>query len=220
MRLLQPHMSGGERARGMACGAAGSRDSHAERGRQARGGERARGTAKGAAGSRDSRAEGTGMFSARASLMSCAPAFSTGSSSSMARAMDTPSLMTCGTPYDCSSTTLRPAACAGCLRAAPDRRAPLDFRPGAPHGHHTLRRWRPACQDTAARSKSAACDPAHVDILGASPPLGNCGTTATATVTRRPAAAGQSAPASLGTAQPPHRPGRSCRAALLSRVRL
>ncbi len=31
----------------------------------------------------------------RTSLISCAPAFSTGSSSSMARAMDTPSLMTC-----------------------------------------------------------------------------------------------------------------------------
>jgi hypothetical protein len=44
------------------------------------------------------------------SLMSCAPAFSTGSGRSMARAMDTPSLMTCGTPNFCSSTTLRPAS--------------------------------------------------------------------------------------------------------------
>ena len=43
------------------------------------------------------------------SLISCAPAFSIGSSSSMARAMDTPSLMTSGDPYDCSRTTFLPA---------------------------------------------------------------------------------------------------------------
>ena len=42
------------------------------------------------------------------SLMSWAPAFSTRSSRSIARAMDTPSLMTCGVPYFCSSTTFRP----------------------------------------------------------------------------------------------------------------
>ena len=47
--------------------------------------------------------------SMRTSLMSCAPAFSTGSLSSMARAMETPSLMTCGTPNLDSSTTFRPA---------------------------------------------------------------------------------------------------------------
>ena len=44
----------------------------------------------------------------RTSLISCAPAFSIGSSSSMARAMETPSLMTCGAPYGCSSTTFLP----------------------------------------------------------------------------------------------------------------
>mmetsp|Transcript_46071 Transcript_46071/g.73775 ORF Transcript_46071/g.73775 Transcript_46071/m.73775 type:complete len:344 (-) Transcript_46071:256-1287(-) len=42
------------------------------------------------------------------SLMSCAPAFSTGSGSVMARAMVTPSLITWGMPNFSSSTTLRP----------------------------------------------------------------------------------------------------------------
>mmetsp|Transcript_13114 Transcript_13114/g.27682 ORF Transcript_13114/g.27682 Transcript_13114/m.27682 type:complete len:262 (-) Transcript_13114:18-803(-) len=42
------------------------------------------------------------------SLMSCAPAFSTGQGKSMALAMDTPSLMTSGFPYDCSRTTFLP----------------------------------------------------------------------------------------------------------------
>ena len=41
--------------------------------------------------------------------MSWAPAFSIGSSSSMARAMETPSLITWGLPYDCSNTTFLPA---------------------------------------------------------------------------------------------------------------
>mmetsp|Transcript_15912 Transcript_15912/g.40427 ORF Transcript_15912/g.40427 Transcript_15912/m.40427 type:complete len:248 (-) Transcript_15912:145-888(-) len=55
------------------------------------------------------------------SLMSWAPAFSTGSCSSMARAMDTPSLITCGTPKSCCSTTLRPRG----PRVTPTARASL-----------------------------------------------------------------------------------------------
>jgi len=130
-------------------------DSHAERGRQPRDALLFFRPLPSPFWDRDGDGDGAGKLSARASLMSCAPAFSTGSSSSMARAIDTPSLMTCGTPYDCSSTTLRPAARAGvsptltCVGAAAGLRAHGSSDPAHPWPPHTetltLRAPRHSC---------------------------------------------------------------------------
>ena len=76
------------------------------------------------------------------SLMSCAPAFSAGSGSTIARAIVTPSLITWGTPNFSSSTTLRPASSAA---RRGERRAPRESLRRVPAAAAGLRTARAQC---------------------------------------------------------------------------